>query len=129
MNDSAMKQKNVQIWISVFLLMQIVACFSKEAKLRSVSPSEAQGLVVNDFAVVIDLSEKDGIQNKMKIKTIEYPISKLKSDQASFDNWVKSQPKKKLLVFYSPSQEDATLAAQRAAQLGYEAGYMSQITE
>lgn len=73
----------------------------------SISPREAEGLLRNDFAVLIDVREKDEIAEGMAARGEWFPLSKAESsqpaDQAEFKSFLAKLPKDKKIILYCRS--------------------------
>jgi len=92
-------------------------------KSRAISALETQGLLRNDFAVLIDVRDVSAIRASGKPpRSIALPITELESAQRTL-------PKDKTLVVLGESAEQAKQASEKLALLGFQAGHLGTLTD
>lgn len=104
--------------------MAITACEKTATGPRSIQPMEVQGLLNNDFAVLVDVREDTEIADGMAARAKWLPVSKIESDPAALDEFLKSVPKDKEIVFYCRSGSRAGSVAKQVAAKGYKVANM-----
>ena len=89
-----------------------------------VSVKEAEGLIRNDFAVLVDVREDDEIKSGMAAPARWFPTSKIEADDPSWKEFVSKLPKDKQIVFYCAAGVRAGQAAAKLAGQGFKVGNM-----
>lgn len=103
----------------------LVGCPAKEGPVTSVTPAEVEGLLRNDFAVLVDVREPDEIaEGGMAAGAVSIPMSKIRSGDSAWKDFLAKTPKDKQLVFYCGSGGRAGEAAKLATREGFRAANM-----
>lgn len=94
------------------------------AAVAQVSPKETEGLLRNDFAVLVDVREEDEIKDGMAAPAKWFPTSKIQADDPSWKEFVSKLPKDKQIVFYCAVGGRAGKVAAKLAEQGFKVGNM-----
>lgn len=119
----SLKAKNLA---KVFVLFSSIflGC-SKKGEYREVAPMEIQGMLLNGFAVLVDVREKDEMHSGIAKDARWMPMSKIKKqhpDWIAFKQELKD--KDKMLVFYCAAGGRAGKVAKDLSKEGYSTGNM-----
>lgn len=69
----------------------------------AVTPLEAEGLLRNDFAVLVDVREADETRSGMAARAVAMPLSKVEANSTEWQAFVKGLSPKKQVIFYCRS--------------------------
>jgi rhodanese-related sulfurtransferase len=115
---------------SLVLMLLLGACESRSGKVTSLSPNEAYGMQRNDFAVIVDVREKDEIQQTgMVAGARSMPLSQLGERSPEWPQFVSSLPKDKQIILYCRSGNCSGEIAERLAREGFRVGNMGGFEE
>ncbi|MBI3556790.1 MAG: rhodanese-like domain-containing protein [Deltaproteobacteria bacterium] len=93
---------------------------------RAIEPKEVLGLLVNDFAVVVDVREAEE-----RTETIDkarwMPNSKIEDGNAEWKTFLSKLPKDKTIVFHCVAGARAEHAASMAAAQGFKTAYFEAV--
>lgn len=87
----------------------------------SISPRETEGLLRNEFAVLVDVREPDELKDGMAASARNIPTSKIVAGAPEWKEFLEKTSKDKQLIFYDDSGRRASRAATEAAQQGFRA--------
>jgi rhodanese-related sulfurtransferase len=111
----------------VFVLITVfaVSCTRKgKVEVSSITAREAMGEARNDFAVLIDVREKDELGNGIAENAIWIPTSKIKAGAPEWKSFLDQTSKDKKLIFYCAAGGRAGSVAAMAAEAGFKAANM-----
>jgi rhodanese-related sulfurtransferase len=110
--------------LSVLLLLTLASCTRGGGKVASVSPKEVEGLLRNDFAVLVDVREEDEVKGGMAAPAQWFATSKIQADDPAWKDFLAKHPKEKQLVLYCAVGGRAGKIAAKLAEQGYKVGNM-----
>jgi rhodanese-related sulfurtransferase len=111
--------------IVVALAALAAGCKPSEKPVKPIDPKESYGMVLNDFAVLIDVREEAELKKSGTAKPAKWiPFSKIEKNAPEWLEFKKSFPKDKQAIFYCAGGGRAQLAAESAAKDGIEARNM-----
>lgn len=107
-------------------LVVFSGCFSKNENtpVASVTPMEAYGALKNGFAVLVDVREKDEIAQGMAAPARWIATSEIDARGPAWNDFVKSLPKDKQIVFYCRSGNRSGRAASALSAQGFRTANM-----
>lgn len=106
-------------------MLSLQACTKQKAgSTREVSVSETQGLLNNDFAILLDVREQDELAAGMAAPALWFPTSKAVSGSAEWEAFLEKLPKDKEIVIYCASGGRAGRVASELAGRGYRTANM-----
>jgi rhodanese-related sulfurtransferase len=105
------------------VLATLSACTRSATPVASVSPKETEGLLRNNFALLVDVRESDEVTEGIAAPARWAPLSKMENE-ADWKAFASSLPKDKQIVFYCASGGRAQRVAEKLAQLGFKTGNM-----
>lgn len=109
--------------LSVFVALSFAACEKKTPPVAEVSLSEAQGLLRNDFAVLLDAREREQVSaTGMASGAVNLPKSEALSGSSDWQRFVDGAKGDKQVLVYAASSEDAREVARRLAEEGIRTG-------
>ena len=91
---------------------------------ESISPREALGLVSNQFAVIVDVREKDEIAAGMAGPAQWIANTKIEANDQEWKDFVAKLPKNKKIICYCRSGARSGRAAAKLAAMGFKAANM-----
>jgi rhodanese-related sulfurtransferase len=98
-------------------------CTSQSApsagQVRAVQPLEAFGMVKNDFAVIVDVREKEELAEGKVKGALWIPSREAEADSAEWKAFVAKLPKDKQIVLYCRSGRRSGIVAEKLAQQGF----------
>lgn len=113
--------------------INLVACTKQDkqsAEPTKMTAREAMGLVANDFGIIVDVREKEEIdQDGVAAPAKWLPLSTIEKDGEALNKLVQGLSKDKQVVFYCISGARAETAAKKLSGLGYKTGYFTGIYE
>lgn len=112
-------------------LVFLTSCTKKTlAPTTELPVREAMGLISNDFAVLIDVREAAEIKESFAAKpALWMPMSKIESNDPSWNALLKSLPKGKKIIFHCHAGRRAKIAALKLADQGFETAYLGEFEE
>ena len=116
-----------KIWFMAFALLSVVACRSAQdaGTVSAITPMEVEGLLRNEFAVLVDVRERDEIKETgMAAKALWFPNSKISDQSAEWKEFVSKLPKGKEIVLYCAAGGRAGTVGEKLAKMGYKARNM-----
>ena len=116
--------KAKKLFMGVFLLVAMMGCPSKKQTVQDVTPLEVAGLLRNDFAVLVDVREKDEVADGMAVDAKWMPLSKIEAGDPAWQDFLKNLPKDKQIVFYCAAGARAGKVAAMVADKGFRTGNM-----
>jgi hypothetical protein len=124
--------KKLPSLLLIALLAGAGACTSKPAgKFRPISAQEAQGLLRNDFALLIDARESPGPETPtaapQRIRTIA--ASRILGASDANDASLQNLPTTQTLVILADSTESAEKAAVKLAGFGFQSGSLGTLED
>lgn len=112
-------------FVALSIALAAVACTKGSGKVVGVSPTEAQGLLNNDFAVMVDVREDSEIQESgMAAPAKHIPMSKIEAGDPAWKEFVANTPKDKQIIFYCAKGGRAGRAADLIAKEGFRSSNM-----
>ncbi len=93
---------------------------SQAATVRAISPSEAYGLLKNDFAVVVDIRELAALRGGVVYSSKNVPLSTLSTPEA-WSQFVTGLPKEKQVLVIGDDRTPARPIAERLIHDGVKA--------
>lgn len=108
---------------SILTLLAVLAC-TANAKVQSITPIEAEGLLRNNFAVLVDVREANEVRNGMAAPAKWFPVGKIESDATEWRDFLSKIPKDKMIIFYCRSGRRSGIAAEKTAAKGYKTANM-----
>lgn len=104
------------------ILVFFSACLNSERKsgVNTITPIEAFGLMKNNFAVIVDVREKNEVIKGMVQGAVWIPTSKIKANAKEWKDFIAQSSKDKKIVFYCAAGFRAGRAAKKMADLGFE---------
>jgi rhodanese-related sulfurtransferase len=109
--------------------LSIVQCTSK-GKSRDVDAKEADGLVRNRLAVLVDVREADEVKaSGIAQGALWFPTSKVKENGADWAKFKETLPKDKMVVLYCAAGGRAGSIAKDLAAQGYQTGNMGGFSD
>jgi len=106
------------------LAMLTTSCTNSTQTVQDIKPLEAQGLLRNDFAVLVDVREQEEINEGMASGASWMAKSKLDSDPKALDAWLATIPKDKNIILYCRSGNRSGIVAKQIAAKGRKASNM-----
>lgn len=118
--------KSLKTVLIAIVLASLAACTSKQGggEVRSVEAQEVNGMLRNDFAVLVDVREEDEVKGGMAAPATWIPTSKIEADDPAWKDFVAKLPKDKEIVFYCQKGGRAGKAAEKLAAQGYRVANM-----
>ncbi|MCM2278584.1 MAG: rhodanese-like domain-containing protein [Oligoflexia bacterium] len=112
--------------LGLLLLLPNFACTKSAVppSVAAVSPREVEGMLRNDFAVLIDVREEPEIKEGMADRALWFPTSKIEANDPSWKEFVAKLPKDKQIVFYCRRGRRSGIAAQKLASEGFRTANM-----
>jgi rhodanese-related sulfurtransferase len=111
--------------ILVVLAALVSACPGADKPVRSIDAKESYGMVLNDFAVLVDVREEAELKKSGTAQPAKWiPFSKIQKGSPEWQEFKKSFPKGKQAIFYCAGGGRAQIAAESAAKDGIEARNM-----
>lgn len=93
------------------------------------TPTEAEGMLRNDFAVLVDVREADEIKEGMAARAEWMPLSKIEANAPDWQDFVKKLPKDKTVIVYCRSGRRSGIVADKLAQMGYKTANMGGFSD
>jgi rhodanese-related sulfurtransferase len=100
------------------------ACTRTPAAVTRIQPLETYGMLRNDFAVLVDVREKEELARGMAEPALWFPTSKIEDSPDEWKSFVAKLPKDKQIIFYCAGGGRAGDAAEKVAAQGYKAANM-----
>ena len=124
--------KNLSLWIILLAFSSglTFACNSSTSSnsaakpAENISAQETQGLLVNGFAVLVDVREADEIKDGMAAPAQWIPFSKIEAGAPEWKAFQDKHPKDKKVIFYCRSGKRAGKAADLLREKGFQAANM-----
>lgn len=118
--------KRISGWslkVLFFILWVFAACTSGTStrKVTNVDPKLAYGSYRNDFAVIVDVREKDEIDQGMAAPALWMPTSQIEAEGPEWKAFVSKLSKDKEIMVYCRSGRRSGNAASKLAALGFKA--------
>lgn len=103
---------------AVFSVFGASGCTQKTAQVKSISPNETEGLLRNDFAVLVDVRELDEVKEGMAAPAQWMPLSKIQANDPEWQQFLEKLPKDKQIVVYCRSGRRSGIVAEMLAAKG-----------
>ena len=121
------------IILGIFLILGagflVVQCTTK-GKSRDVDPKEADGMVRNRLAVLVDVREADEVKaSGIAQGAVWFPTSKVKENGPEWTKFKETLPKDKMVVLYCAVGGRAGKIAKELSAEGYETGNMGGFSD
>ena len=94
------------------------------AAVEKISARETKGLLVNDFAVLVDVREEDEVKDGMAADAQWMPMSKIEADDPAWVAFQKKLPKDKKIVLYCAVGGRAGRVAKMLSEKGFKTANM-----
>ena len=78
-----------------FLFTLLFSCQNSALEVEKVTPLEGEGMVRNDFGVIIDLREESELAQGLARPAKWHAMSKIVNGDSSWENFIKDHPKDK----------------------------------
>lgn len=121
--------KLLNLFLTLLSLLGAAACTTSNKKIPPVTPTEAMGLIRNDFAVLVDVREESEVKEGMAEPAQWMPLGKIKANAPEWQALLAKTPKDKQIVFYCARGRRAGEAAELTTALGYKSGNMGGYSE
>jgi rhodanese-related sulfurtransferase len=108
--------------LAAFLIS--LGCEKKPGEAKPIDVQETYGMILNDFAVLVDVREEAATREGVASQARTLPLSKIRSKDPAWTEFVKSVPSGKQAVFYGAGDEDSREAAAAGARDGLNARSM-----
>jgi rhodanese-related sulfurtransferase len=118
------KQSLSQLLLICILAFQSASCTKSSKPISEVSPTELQGLLRNDFALLIDTREAHEVQNGIAQPAQWLALSHIQTKDAVYQQFIQSTPKSKQVVLYCSTSACAREAAQVLSSDGFKVGIL-----
>lgn len=113
--------------IAVFVFF--IQC-TRQGKSRAVDPREADGMVRNRLAVLVDVREADEVKKTGKaVGAAWFPTSKVEADGEEWKQFKATLPKDKTIVLYCAKGGRAGKIAKKLAAEGFDTGNMGGLED
>jgi len=110
---------------SVAVFSATVACTPQKSSVARLTPAEAEGLIRDGSAVLIDVREDGEIERSgMAASAIHMPMSKVRKGDPIWKDFLDKTPKDRRLIFYCRRGGRANEAAGLAVDAGFGAANM-----
>lgn len=127
-----MKKSFITKMTLLFALTALIACTKQNthADPTKMTAREAMGLVANDFGMIVDVREKEEIDEEGMAAPAKWlALSAIEKDAGALGKLVEGVSKEKQIVFYCVSGSRAEMAAKKLASQGYKTGYFTGFYE
>ena len=120
-------KKTLNLILACFLLM-IASCTSNRSPqpTRPITPFEVQGMLNNDFAIIVDVREPSERAERIE-KARPLPMSSIESNAPELQSLLKDVAKDKTLVFCCSN--NAQKAAEKIASQGLKTAYFENLED
>src|SRR3989344_2596278 len=110
--------------VAVAVIVIFVQC-TRGGKSRDVDPKEADGMLRNRLAVVVDIREADEVKATGKaVGALWFPTSKIEANGDEWQQFKATLPKDKMVVLYCAVGGRAGRVAKQLSAEGYDTGNM-----
>ncbi len=113
----------ISMLTTVLSLLLLVSCLGGKP-VNSIAPLEAQGLLKNDFAVLVDVREESEVKDGMVQGALWWPKSKIDAGAPEWKAFIEKHPKDKELVLYCRSGNRSGQVGSVLAGQGYKVSNM-----
>lgn len=118
------------ISLTFFVITGLSACTKKQGSVRPITPQETMGQLVNDFAVLVDVREREEVEETgIAEKARWIPYSSAKAKDKKWDEFVKSLPKDKLVVLYCAGGVRSEEVGKTLSQQGFQAANLGGFSD
>jgi rhodanese-related sulfurtransferase len=115
--------------ITLGLISLITSCTKSASPPTQVSPQEVQGLLRNDFAVLVDVREQNELQEGMAAPAQWIALSQIQKKAPEWQAFLQKTPKGKQVVLYCSNPECSLEGAKAFAAEGYKTGTLANYQE
>ncbi|MCM2323518.1 MAG: rhodanese-like domain-containing protein [Oligoflexia bacterium] len=110
---------------NIFVIALLLLGCTRTTPVSTVSPREVDGLLRNDFAVLLDVREESEIKAEgMADRALWFPSSKIEANDPSWREFLGKLPRDKQIVIYCRSGRRSGLAADKLAKEGFRVSNM-----
>jgi rhodanese-related sulfurtransferase len=107
-----------------FLFTMLFSCQNNALEVESLTPLEGEGMVRNDFGVIIDLREKGELASGLAKPAKWFAMSKIVGGDSQWESFISDHPKDKTLIFYCAKGGRAQKIAEKYSKMGYKTANM-----
>jgi len=116
--------------LALLALVALTACTPKPKDVKAIDPKETYGMVLNDFAVLVDVREAEELKKSGAAQPAKWiPFSKIQHGSAEWSEFKKAFPKGKQAIFYCAGGGRAQIAAEDIAKDGVQARNMGGFSD
>ncbi len=113
-----------RFWTFILVALTFTACFSKTNTVKAITPLETQGMLRNDFAVVLDVREEGEVKEGMAQGALWIAKSKIDADAPEWKSFLEKHPKHKQIIVYCRSGNRSGKVADLLVKQGYQVSNM-----